>query len=146
MATTQKQIEKLTKDYTVALTALIREEVVEETKERMVKFFMNGEAPSNVRRKKAAKKATQTKSRTNGKTKVGAKRSPKALEQLQDRVLKAIQDNPGIFSEELGPKLKVKGSRVLSLPLKKLREAKKIRKTGNRRETRYYPQTKARRK
>jgi hypothetical protein len=144
MATTEKQIEKLTKDYTTALTALIREQVLEEKKDEMVAFFLNGSSPKKTKKRRTgAKKAVAKK---NGKKALGAKRSPKALEKLQERVLSTIQNNPGIYSEDIAQTLRVKNSRDISLPLKKLREAKLIRKRGNRRETQYYPQSKAKRK
>lgn len=137
---TQKQIEKLTKDYTTGLAALIREQVLEETKDKMVGFFMNGVTPKKARRKKAARKVVTT--RKNGKQKVGAKRSPKALEKLQARIFDAIKKYPGETSEKLAKRLRIKRTKDMSLPLRKLVDAKQIRKTGERRSTKYYPKIK----
>ncbi len=143
MGTQQRQIERLTKDYTTALAALIREQVIEETKDKVAAIF-NGSNPKTTKRKAAARKAVATK--RNGKKKVGAKRSPKALEKLQERVFKGIQSAPGITAEELAKKIHVKKTKDLSLPLKKLLTAKAIRKTGERRETQYYPKGKRKKK
>ena len=135
---TQKQIEKLTNDYTKALEALVREQVLEDTRDKMVGFFMNGTA-------KAAKTKSRKAAATNGKKKIGAKRSPKALEQLQERIFEAIQKNPGSTSEQLATRLRIKRTKAMSLPLKKLAEEKLIRKTGERRSTQYFPKAKRKR-
>jgi predicted HTH transcriptional regulator len=140
MGTTQRRIEKLTKDYTTALADLIREQVLNETRDKVEAIF-NGSNPKAAKRKATARKAVATRKK-NGKAKIGAKRSPKALEKLQERVFKAIGKDPGSTAEEIAETLRVKRTRDLSLPLKKLLTAKAVRKTGERRETRYYPKAK----
>jgi len=144
---TQKKIDKLTKAYAAGVEALIRTNILEEARDEVLGIFGKTTEGKRAAQNGAAKKAVKTRKK-NGKTakkaapakkKVGAKRSPKKLAALQNRVLKAIKNNPGSNAEELAKKLRITQTRDMSLPLKKLCEAKAIRKKGARRDTRYWP-------
>jgi hypothetical protein len=67
----------------------------------------------------------------------GAKRSPAQLEELQDQLLETITVNPGLRIEALSEVMEVP-SRDLTLPIKKLLAARKIKKKGQKRATAYY--------
>lgn len=66
------------------------------------------------------------------------KRDPRALAETVDLLGKYIRDFPGRSIEVIGEKLHIP-TKELALPVKKLLAAKRIRKTGTRRATRYYP-------
>lgn len=67
----------------------------------------------------------------------GAKRSPAELDQLQNDLLSAITNNPGLRIEALAQVLGVP-SKTLTLPTRKLLNTKKIRKKGEKRATTYF--------
>lgn len=68
----------------------------------------------------------------------GAKRDPKELEALVGKLASAIKSKPGLRIEEIGRALGI-ATKELALPAKKLLAEKKIKTTGNRRSTKYFP-------
>ncbi len=66
----------------------------------------------------------------------GAKRSPAELEALSERLLATIRAQPGLRIEQLAEVMAVP-SRSLTLPMRKLLTARKIRKKGAKRATSY---------
>ena len=72
-----------------------------------------------------------------GRSRPGAKRSPAELEHLQAALLETITVNPGLRVEALSEVMKVP-SRDLTLPIRKLLGARKIKKKGQKRATSYF--------
>ncbi len=72
-----------------------------------------------------------------GRSRSGAKRSPAQLERLQEAVLETITLNPGLRIEALSEVMNV-SSRDLTLPIRKLLGARKIKKKGQKRATSYF--------
>ena len=66
----------------------------------------------------------------------GAKRAPKELEQLTNRLYAYVQKRPGQRIEQIGAGMGV-STRELNLPVKKLIAAKKIHTRGQKRATTY---------
>jgi len=69
---------------------------------------------------------------------LGAKRPPEEIAKLVERLGQYIQQNPGQGVEVIGKALNTPTSE-LSLPIKKLLGAKKIRFEGQKRATKYFP-------
>jgi len=72
-----------------------------------------------------------------GRSRSGAKRSASELEHLQDALLETITLNPGLRVESLSEVMNVP-SRELTLPIRKLLGARKIKKKGQKRATSYF--------
>ena len=68
----------------------------------------------------------------------GQKRPPAELARTVERLLAAIKAKPGQGMEALGAGLGLV-TRELALPAKKLLAAKKVRTTGAKRATKYFP-------
>ena len=77
----------------------------------------------------------QTESREDGGRR--HKRSPDELERLGDRIVDYIRDNPGKNMQEIAAHFDAT-PKELSLPVKRLKTAGRIRTEGQRRATRYY--------
>lgn len=78
----------------------------------------------------AAKKA--------GRRKKGQKRNPADIDRLTERLLAAIAAKPGQRMEHLGKQVGASTAELL-IPTTRLIEGKKIRRTGEKRATQYYP-------
>lgn len=76
--------------------------------------------------------------RTNGTRAKGEKRSTSELHDTTDLLAKYIRDFPGRRIEVIAEKLHIP-TKDLALPVKKLLAAKRIRTTGQRRGTTYFP-------
>lgn len=83
----------------------------------------------------AAPKAAPT---TEPKRKFGAKRDPAELAALTDALGDYISKHPGMRIEEIGAALQLP-TKDLVLPVQKLLAAKRIKRTGTRRATKYFP-------
>jgi hypothetical protein len=68
----------------------------------------------------------------------GAKRPPEELAKLTEKLGEYIKAHPGLRIEPIGKALSVP-TKELSLPVKKLLAAKKIRSEGQKRATEYFP-------
>lgn len=66
------------------------------------------------------------------------KRKPEALERLRLRFVEHVKKNPGQRIEEIAKILRLRGI-DLQLPVRKALDVGEIKKTGERRATRYYP-------
>lgn len=86
----------------------------------------------------AAPRAAPT---TEPKRKFGAKRDPAALAKLTDDLSFYIEKNPGKRIEEIA-EVMGESTKDLALPIQKLLAAKRIKRTGTRRATRYFPRSK----
>jgi len=69
---------------------------------------------------------------------LGAKRPPAEIAKLTERLGEYISSNPGLGVEVIGKALSTPTSE-LTLPIKKLLAAKKVRFEGHKRATRYFP-------
>lgn len=68
----------------------------------------------------------------------GTKRAPAEIEALQRRLADFIGENPGLRVEQINAQLGT-STQDLSLPLRKLVAAKKIKTKGEKRATSYFP-------
>lgn len=68
----------------------------------------------------------------------GQKRDPRDIEALVGKLHSAIKSKPGLRIEEIARSLGTT-TKELALPAKKLIADKKVRTTGNRRATKYFP-------
>jgi hypothetical protein len=68
----------------------------------------------------------------------GEKRSPEDLATAVERVHVAVKNNPGQNAEQLAAALETT-TKANALPIRKLLAAKKIKTTGAKRATKYYP-------
>ncbi len=87
------------------------------------------------RRSKRGANVTPTRRSTNAAPS-GSKRSPQELAQIEEEVYAYIQSNPNQGVEQIAKALQIP-TKELNLPLRKLRESKKISSQGQRRATRY---------
>ncbi len=85
-----------------------------------------------------AAKATASKKASAAKRPSGAKRPPAELAKLTDKLGEYIKAHPGHRIEPIGKSLGVP-TKDLTLPVKKLLAAKKIRAQGQKRATEYFP-------
>ena len=87
---------------------------------------------------KAAKPAKAPKATKIDKRRKGQKRSPEELAALEAKLEAFIHANGGKRIEEIGKELAIATSELAG-PVKKMLDAGRIRSTGERRATRYYP-------
>ena len=93
-----------------------------------------GQAPDGRRRSSLGSGAV---SLLSGREK-GAKRDPRVLDALVEKLGAFVIKNPGKRIEEIGSELAI-ATKELALPVKKLIAAKRITTKGQRRATTYYP-------
>ena len=98
-------------------------------------------APKAEKPAKAAKPAKPAKVLKTDKRKKGQKRSPEELAALEAKLEAFIQANGGKRIEEIGKELGIATSELAG-PVKKMLDGGRIRSTGERRATRYYPSKK----
>jgi hypothetical protein len=73
-----------------------------------------------------------------GRRKKGQKRTPADIARLTDRLLAAIQAKPGQRMEHLGKTIGASTADLL-IPVARLVDGRKIRRTGEKRATQYFP-------
>jgi len=73
-----------------------------------------------------------------GRRKKGQKRTPADISRLTERLLAAIQAKPGQRMEHLGKQIGASTADLL-IPVARLVDARKIRRTGEKRATQYFP-------
>ena len=98
-------------------------------------------APRSARRARTrsatrAKPSAPERALSRTRRRKGAKRDPKVVEVLTARAAAWIKSNPGKRMEELGVGLKTRTSE-LTVPVATLRAAKRIKKSGQARGTKY---------
>jgi hypothetical protein len=102
--------------------------------------------PARVGAGRAAKRAGRVskaagrppKAAGGGRRKKGQKRNPADIARLTDRLLAAIVAKPGQRMEHLGKQIGASTAELL-IPVARLVDAKKIRRTGEKRATQYFP-------
>jgi hypothetical protein len=110
------------------LIALIRSSAVE-----VVEEALGGKATRGGGGRGRARSAP----RASGRRPKGAKRDPKLLESLTEKLGAFIKKNPGLRIEQIGKALGA-ATKDLALPVKKLIAAKRVSTKGQRRATTYY--------
>jgi hypothetical protein len=88
--------------------------------------------------KKGAKGAPKAAKKAAAKRASGAKRPPAELAALVEKLGAYIKGNPGQGAEAIGKALSLPTSEM-TLPIKKLLAAKRIRSEGQKRATKYFP-------
>lgn len=124
---TQKRIEKLTDDLAKRMVPLMYQRAIERAN-KLITATMNGHGTSGQR-------AAETR---RIKTAIAAKRNPKQIEGVMKKVVEFVHSNPGSSVEAIGSGTSLK-TRHLQLPIRRLLEAKILRKTGAKRATKYFP-------
>lgn len=138
--TKQTQIRALVDDFVNSLDRLIRQSVWETAQETL---GFGGSAPQSGARLPSAPKAATTAATPRtparpSKRGLGQKRDPNDIAKLTDRLLAAITAKPGQRMEHLKKELGVDKAELL-VPVARLLDGKKVRRTGEKRATQYYP-------
>lgn len=89
-------------------------------------------------RRAAPRKAAPVKRAAPSTKAKGAKRSPEAMAETMERLDNYVSDYPGQGTEEIGKALSL-STKEIARPMKKLIDDGKIKTTGQKRATRYYP-------
>jgi hypothetical protein len=134
MASIEKQIRASIESFVAELNALVRQAAVE-----AVQGALGGSPDSNPRNAKRGLKTPEQAPTPRRRTRRGrrVKRSPKTLARLQSRLLDEISRRPGQRIEAISRSMGV-STKDLNLPIKKLLEAKRIEKRGEKRATEYF--------
>jgi hypothetical protein len=162
MTTTQNEIRALTEAFTASLASLIRDAALDAVRtalgsgaaaaaiksaaparaaaRKKPAAIAKKAAPAPKKQAKAApvKKGAAGKKPAAPKRAPGAKRPPAELAALVEKLGSYIKGNPGQGIEAIGKALSTATSE-LTLPIKKLLAAKRIRAEGHKRATRYFP-------
>ena len=136
MSSVEKQIRASIDSFVSELNALVRQAAVDAVKEAL---GANSETPRRNAGRISKAAAVDSKARGRvARRRRRLKRSPRILAKLEHTLLSEISKNPGQRIESIGKKLGVP-TKDLNLPIKKLIEAKKIKKRGEKRATEYLP-------
>ncbi|GAB4215664.1 MAG: hypothetical protein OHK0013_41440 [Sandaracinaceae bacterium] len=140
-------IDARVREFVADLEKLVRAAVLEVVQQAIDSQGGSAEA-SKARAKPAPKSSTKGGAPTaasatpvapvGAKRAKGQKRSPAELKALEAKLDAWVSANPGRRIEEIGKALSIPTS-DLSRPMKKLINAGKVRTTGSRRATRYFP-------
>jgi DNA-binding NtrC family response regulator len=137
MRSVEKQIRASIDSFVSELNALVRQAAVEAVKEALGATSASARRAVGRSNGKAAKAPASPRPRT-ARRRRRSKRSPRTLAKLETTLLGEITRNPGQRIEAIGKKLGV-ATKDLNLPIKKLIEARKIKKRGEKRATEYLP-------
>jgi hypothetical protein len=124
-----QQIRNRIDEFVTELDTLVRQAAVASVAQALQG---RGAAPS-----RALSRARPAAARSGARRK-GQKRDPRELDQLTERLLASIRKNSGQRIEQIAVTMGTT-TKELALPAKKLIADKKVRTTGNRRATRYFP-------
>lgn len=131
--TSRVDIEARVQAFVADLEGLVRVAALEAVQKAL------GEGGGTGRGKKAAGAAPAAGGAPKAKArKKGQKRTPEELEALEGQLDAFVNANPGQRIEEIGKALGIATSE-LTRPMKKLLEGGKVRSTGQRRATKYFP-------
>jgi len=139
--TFDQEIQSLVDDF----TARVRGVVLRRTRDALG-IALTDTAPVVITGAPKTKKTSYA-SPTIGK---GEKRKPADLVQLTEAVVAIIENEPGLRVEQIAARLAGKGhpglergaGAALTVPLKKAMATRRVKRTGTRRATRYFPQAK----
>jgi hypothetical protein len=122
-----KTSQELFDELKAALIAEIREEERANARAAVIAELQGGTAP-NVKAKTGPKPMA--------KRSKGAKRDPGDIEALTEQLFAAMKKAPNSRIEELSKELGM-ATKELALPVKRLLDSKRVKKSGQRRATRY---------
>ena len=123
----QKQISARVDSFVAELSHLVRQAALEAVNQTL---GGNGSTPGRGRRQVARVPRVAARGR-------GGKRSPKALASLTGKLGSAIAARPGLRIEEIGKRMGAR-TKDLALPIRKLLASGAIRRTGQKRATKYF--------
>jgi hypothetical protein len=126
----ESEIESLVATFVADLTSLLHASALDVVQEAL-----------GVGRVRAPRQARGAKSRaptTGGKRLKGAKRDPKDIEALTEKLASFVKKTPGQRIEQIGKALST-STKDLALPVKKLVAAKRLSTKGQKRATTYFP-------
>jgi hypothetical protein len=126
-------LEKKIKSFVEELHALVQQAAVESVRDAL---GMKGAGVARPRTKKAAKKAEEPPPKRAPKQ--GGKRTPEELARAVAKVRQHVQANPGHSIEQIGKAIGMP-TKDLALPIIKLLKSGDVRKTGIKRNTKYFP-------
>lgn len=136
----EEHLTKLAADFTQSLIRVLVSAPIDEVNE----LARNGRAPSPPRQPAKAKSELTKGPKPTGKKAESSKRvrrSSKQLEELVERVVRAVEEHQkpeGVAMGELVKALR-RSSAELTRPLHLALQAGRLKKTGDRRHTRYFP-------
>jgi hypothetical protein len=123
----ESEIRSRVEAFAEKLIALLRESAMDVVKDAL------GETGASRRGRRGRASAPRASTRPKG-----AKRDPKLLEALTEKLGAFIKKNPGQRIEQIGKALGTP-TKELALPVKKLLAAKRIATRGQKRSTKYFP-------
>jgi hypothetical protein len=126
----ESEIRSRLESFAQELTALIRVAAIDR-----VSDALGGERPSRLPRSRTLRVGA---ARSAGRRSEGAKRDPRVLAAVTDKLGGFIRKNPGQRIEQIGKALGMP-TKDLALPVKKLLGSKKISTKGQKRATTYFP-------
>ena len=129
-STLDDQLQALIRSFVDDVSRLVKSSAVETVARAL------GGNGSPARRGRPARAAAST--NAGRARRKGQKRDPKLIAATTDKLHSAITGKPGQRIEEIGKALSI-STKELALPIKKLLEEKRIRKSGQKRATQYYP-------
>lgn len=131
-------VQQLTQKFVSDLSAAVRQEVLEDLTRKL-----SGPGATRVAQSMTAPITPTLMQRAvrrigSGKKARGEKRSPVQIAKTVEAIAAHIAKTPGVSSEMIQGQLNL-GRNEVALPIAKLLASKRIRKTGEKRATRYYP-------
>jgi hypothetical protein len=130
IASLDDQLQALIRSFVDDVSSLVKSSAVETVARAL---GGNGASARRGRALGAAGRTTPARFRRKGQ-----KRDPKLIAATTDKLHSEISSKPGQRIEEIGKALGI-STKELALPIKKLLEGKRIRKSGQKRATQYYP-------
>jgi hypothetical protein len=132
---TKDKIRALVDAFVGDLDRLVREAVWETAQQSLGMSNVSASAPARAGGARAAAPAAPARAAKRSK---GQKRNPADIARLTERLLQAIAAKPGQRMEQIRKGLGVDKAELL-IPVARLVESKKIRRTGEKRATQYFP-------
>ena len=144
--TVQREIQEHIASFAVELEQLVRRAAIEAVSDALgqpstrtataaARSPVAGHAPTSISRTAAA---PATKPTATPRRRKGGKRDPKEIDALTERTASFIKANAGKRVEEIGKALSTP-TKELALPIIRLLANKTIKKSGQKRATKYYP-------
>src|SRR5688572_18407678 len=132
--TLDSQIQDHIQSFVEELTLLVKRAAVQSVAEALNEGGTSRRGPGRPRGSGARPRAAAS---SGGGRRKGAKRDPKLLAALTDKLLSYVKGHPGQRIEQIAQGMNT-STKELALPAKKLISGKKIRTTGTRRATKYF--------
>ena len=133
--TLDQQIQDQIQSFVEELTLLVKRAAVQSVAEALNEGGTSRRGPGRPRGGGAGSRSAGA---SGGRRRKGAKRDPKLLAALTDRLLSYVKGHSGQRIEQIADGMHT-STKELALPAKKLIKDKKIKTTGTRRATKYFP-------